>query len=252
MTANPWVKITAQNTEYWEALAPYRLGEPIAFFRQGGSTLTDEERAAVGDVAGRRVLQLACSTGDEAITFAQLGADVTAVDIAPSHLTTAQAKATEVGVRVEFLEQDMMSLDASLTGFDIIYISWGGICWVPDIDSWARSLAHRLTPGGMLMISEHDPVWEVLTSRADGTLGVGGDYFTAARDGYPDPDKAPQVIREIGIPATTPRSYIWNLGRVVTAVLGAGLGCGRCASSPTSRTIRASERAQCISRRPTC
>jgi len=223
VTEDAWNSITAQNSKYWEALAPHRFGEPIDFFRQGGSTLTGEERAAVGDVRGRRVLQLACSVGDEAITFAQLGADVTAVDIAPSHLATARAKAAEVGVSVEFLEQDMMALDTSLTGFDIVYISWGGICWVPDIDAWARSLAARLEPGGTVMISEHHPLWEVLTSQADGTLRVSGDYFTAARDGYPDPVKAPQVTREIGSPTTAPLSYVWNLGSVVTAVLSAGL-----------------------------
>lgn len=223
VTTSSWDKITTQNSEYWEELAPHRLGEPLEFFREGNSTLTEEEQAAVGDVRGRRVLQLACSVGDEAITFAQLGAEVTAVDIAPSHLSTARAKAEQVGVNVEFLEQDMMALDESLTGFDIIYISWGGICWVPDLNAWARSLADRLNPGGMVMISEHHPLWEVLTGQTDGTLTVGGDYFTAARDGYPDPFKAPQVTREIGIPATMPLSYIWNLGSVVSAVLEAGL-----------------------------
>lgn len=223
MTTNPWHKITSQNSEYWEALAPHRLGEPAKLLRRGLSALTDEERAAVGDVRGQRVLQLACSVGDEAITFTLLGAEVTAVDIAPSHLATARAKAAECGVRIEFLQQDMMDLDAALTGFDIIYISWGGICWVPDIDAWAQSLADRLDPGGMLMISEHHPLWEVLASHDDQTLTVVGDYFTPVRDGYSDPAKAPQVTREIGNPTTTPVSYVWSLGRVVSAVLGAGL-----------------------------
>lgn len=152
-----------------------------------------------------------------------MGADVTAVDIAPSHLVTARSKAAEVGVTVEFLEQNMMALDPELTGFDLIYISWGGICWVPDLDAWAQSLAGRLNPGGMLMISEHHPLWEVLTSQPDGSLTVGADYFTPARDGYPDPLKAPVVTRKIGVPETMPLSYVWNLGEVVSAVLNAGL-----------------------------
>ena len=223
MTTDSWDGITAANAAYWEALAPHRLGEPVAFFRAGGSALTVEELAAIGEVGGRRVLQLACSVGDEAITFAQLGADVTAVDVAPSHLQTGRTKAEQLGVNVQFLQQDMMELDASVTGYDIIYISWGGICWVPDLAAWTRSIADRLNPGGLLVISEHHPLWEILSVGADGSLTVSSDYFGAARTGYPDPLKAPQVTREIGSPDASPVSYVWNLGSLVTAVLAAGL-----------------------------
>lgn len=90
----------SQNREYWEHLAPHRQGEPVQFFLDGGSALTEREIAAVGDVHGRRVLQLACSTGDEALTFAQRGAEVTAVDIAPTHLATGRAKAEALGLDV--------------------------------------------------------------------------------------------------------------------------------------------------------
>lgn len=85
--------VVGQNREYWNHLASHRHGEPVEFFRDGGSALTPEETAAIGDVEGRRVLQLACAVGDEALTFAQRGATVTAVDLAPAHLATGRAKA---------------------------------------------------------------------------------------------------------------------------------------------------------------
>ncbi|GAB2579535.1 class I SAM-dependent methyltransferase [Kribbella endophytica] len=213
-------EVVARNRQYWEALAPRRLGESVEFFRAGGSVLNEHELAAVGDVRGRRVLQLACSVGDEALTFAGLGTDVVAVDLAPTHLATGRAKAEALGLSVDFREQDMMGLEAELTGFDLIFISWGGICWVPDLKGWAADLASRLAPGGVLVISEHHPVWEVLTVTAP--MRVTGDYFTPARDGYPDPLKAPQITRELGTPLAS-RSYVWNLGAVTTAVLAAGL-----------------------------
>lgn len=192
--------VVSQNREYWEYLAPYRLGEPVQFFMDGGSALTQDELVAIGDVRGRRVLQLACSMGDEALTFAQLGADVTAVDIAPTHLATGRAKAEALGLDVTFIEQDMMTLDAKITGFDVIYISWGGLCWASSIIDWTRLVAERLTPGGALVIAEHHPLWEVLTVCGEGTLSVNGDYFGVAADGYFDPLKAPQAIRELGTP----------------------------------------------------
>ncbi|MBB5833762.1 class I SAM-dependent methyltransferase [Kribbella italica] len=213
-------EVVAQNRQYWQALAPHRPGESVEFFRAGGSALNPDELAAVGDVSGRRVLQLACSVGDEALTFAGLGADVTAVDLAPTHLSTGRAKAGALGLSVDFREQDMMALDPELTGFDLIFISWGGICWVPDLTSWAADLSTRLAPGGVLVISEHHPLWEVLTVTAP--MSVNGDYFAPARVGYADPLKAPEITRELESPILS-RSFVWSLGALTTAVLAAGL-----------------------------
>lgn len=215
--------VVSQNREYWERLAPYRQGEPVEFFRAGDSALTEHEVAALGDVRGRRVLQLACSVGDEALTFAQGGAKVTAVDIAPSHLATGRAKAEALGVDVEFVEQDMMALDPRITRFDVIYISWGGLCWAPSITKWAQLVASRLNPGGVLAISEHHPLWEILTVRGEDSLSVNGGYFGAGRDGYADPLKAPEITRRLGSVDVPHRSFIWGIGSVVSAVVDAGL-----------------------------
>lgn len=208
---------------YWEQLAPHRQGEPVKFFLEGGSALTEEEIAAVGDVRGRRVLQLACSIGDEALTFAQRGAQVTAVDIAPQHLATGRAKAEALGLDVTFVEQDMMTLAPNITGFDVIYISWGGLCWAPSIIDWMRLVADRLNPGGVLVISEHHPLWEILTVRGEGTLLISGDYFGIGREGYADPLKAPGITRRLGTPDLPHRSFVWTISSVVSAVLDADL-----------------------------
>jgi SAM-dependent methyltransferase len=191
-------EVVGQNKKYWELLAPHRRGQPVEFFQAGESALTDAELNLVGDVRGQRVLHLAGSIGDESLTFAQRGADVTVVDISPSHLETGREKASALGLSVAFVEQDMMHLDPDITGFDIVYISSGGICWAPSISDWAALVADRLNDGGLLVVQEHHPLWEVLTVRGVGELSVTGDYFTAVRDGYIDPLKAPQVTQELG------------------------------------------------------
>ncbi|MEU8222655.1 class I SAM-dependent methyltransferase [Kribbella sp. NPDC048915] len=215
--------VVQNNRQYWEALAPARPGEPIEVLETGRNVLNEHERAAIGDIRGRRVLQLACSVGDEALVFARLGADVTAVDLAPSHLATGRAKAEKLDLTVDFREQDMMSLSEDLTGYDLIFISWGGLCWVPDLDAWTRLVADRLNPGGKLIVSEHHPLWEVLTVADEDRLRITGDYFTPDRQGYADPLKAPQITRTIGTPDIPHQSFVWSIGNLISAVLAAGL-----------------------------
>jgi SAM-dependent methyltransferase len=219
---HPYADVTAQNRNYWEAIAPDRRGEPVAFFESGGSALTPAELAVIGDPAGQRVLQLACSMGDESLTLAQRGAEVTAVDISPTHLGTGRQKASALGLTVDFREQDMMNLDPELTGFDLIYISSGGVCWVPELHAWAADIAARLKPSGQLLINEHHPLWEVLTVTGENELAVSGDYLRPDRPRYTDMLKAPQAAQgRTGLPDHT--SYVWSLGRMVTALLAAGL-----------------------------
>lgn len=216
--------VTRQNRDYWEAIAAGRLGQPAEFFRAGGSALSDDELAVIGDPAGLRVLHLACSVGDECISFARLGAqDVIGVDISPTHLATGRAKAAAVGVDVDLREGDLTALNPELSSFDLIFIGGGGICWVPDLDAWSRTVAERLVPGGRIVISEHHPLWEVLSVAEAHRLEVTGDYFVARRQGYADPAKAPQVTLGMTRPLPDQISFVWGLGAVITSLLGAGM-----------------------------
>jgi SAM-dependent methyltransferase len=218
--------VTRQNARYWEAIAPYRPGEPAEFFLAGGLSLMDEELAVTGEVAGKRVLHLASAVGNEAISFARLGAVVTAVDISPAHLACGRAKAAAVGVDVDFIEADMMALPGGIGGFDVIYISWGGLRWVPDLDQWAPDVARRLADGGLLVIAEHHPLHEVLSVTGPGGLAVSRSYFEPDRVFSRDirrPSGHVQAERELNRPLPASTSFVWGLGTVVSAVLGAGL-----------------------------
>ena len=42
--------------------------------------------------------------------------------------------------------------------FDIVFCSYGAICWLSDLESWAKGIAEVLAPGGTLAIMEFHPV----------------------------------------------------------------------------------------------
>jgi 2-polyprenyl-3-methyl-5-hydroxy-6-metoxy-1,4-benzoquinol methylase len=216
-------QVTQANRASWNQIAPDRHGQPAAFFKAGGLALEDFERELAGDVRGKRVLQLACSCGDEVLSWANLGAIAIGADISDVAVQMARRKASEAAIAADFRRADMFDLPPDLTGLDLIYLSWGAICWVPDIAVFARIVADRLRPGGSVLMGDHHPLWEVLAVRGDNHLAVAGDYFGRAAP-RADTDDAKRPVGARGTP-TPPAfaAFVWPISDVVMALIGAGL-----------------------------
>jgi len=215
--------ITESNRASWNAIHAARPGQPASFFASGGLDLEDYEISAAGDVRGLRVLQLACSCGDQALSWALLGASVTGVDISEVAISMARAKSSAAGIPVAFHRADMLDLPPELTGFDLIYLSWGAICWVPDLTAFAGIVADRLAPGGSILLADHHPIWEVLAVRGPNHLTVTADYFgrTTPRSTI-DNAKLPTGARD-NPDAPTFSAFIWPPSDIISALMSAGL-----------------------------
>ena len=61
----------------------------------------------------------------------------------------------------------------------MVFVTWGAICWLPDMRSWARVIASVLAPGGELYFAEAHPALVVL-EQSPGGLVVTHDYQTPA------------------------------------------------------------------------
>ncbi len=113
-------QITAANRASWNQIAPARLGQPASLFRSGGLVLEDFEQELAGDVRGKRVLQLACSCGDEVLSWANLGATAIGIDISEVAISMAREKATAAGISADFRQANMFELPADLVDLDLI------------------------------------------------------------------------------------------------------------------------------------
>jgi SAM-dependent methyltransferase len=196
----------------------------VATFRAGGLTLRSIEREALGDVHGRTLLHLQCNMGSDTLSWARLGARVTGVDSAEAAIAQARALATEAGLAARFLPSDLYTLSSVLDEqFDIVFASYGALCWLPDLTRWAEIVARSMRPGGIFLLVEMHPYAMMLDAiDADGlSLRVNGPYFHTAE---------PLATEARGLPedvaANAPKSvYIWrySLGEVVSALIQAGL-----------------------------
>jgi SAM-dependent methyltransferase len=215
-----YAEIIHRNARRWEAMAKYRQGMPLDDHRAGVSALEPEELELLGDLQGKRVLHLACSVCDEGITMATRGATVVGVDISETHIRVGQEKANALGVDVALRVGDMMNLDEDLHDFDIVYISSGGICWVPDLDDWLIGVRNALKPEGRVLISEHHPFWEMMGVAGDRQLTVLSDYFgTRNLPAIADPSKAAIGVAQTSDDENTLQSFVWGIGTVVSALI---------------------------------
>ncbi len=113
------------------------------------------------DLSGKKVLHLQCHFGQDSISLAQLGAEVTAVDFSPNAIERANQLAAKTNTKVNFLCCDIFDLPNRLNQtFDLVFSSYGTIGWLPDMDRWAQIVSHFLNPNGELLLVEfHPAIW---------------------------------------------------------------------------------------------
>jgi demethylmenaquinone methyltransferase / 2-methoxy-6-polyprenyl-1,4-benzoquinol methylase len=111
--------------------------------------------ALAGPLGGRRVLDLACGTGDIACLAARAGARVTGLDITPRMIELARAKAPAGGAqpgfgRAAFVVGDMGALPFPDASFDIVTTGYG-LRNVPDLAGAVGEIARVLRPHGVFL-----------------------------------------------------------------------------------------------------
>ena len=215
-----FVEIVCRNARRWEAMAKHRPGMPLDDHRSGVSALEPEELELLSDLQGKRVLHLACSVCDEGITMATRGAFVFVLEISETYIRVGREKASALGVEVALRVGDMMNLDEDLRNFDIVYISTGGICWVPHLDDWLIGVKNALKPVGRVLISEHHPFWETMGVAGDRQLTVLSDYFGKHElPAIRDASKAAVGAAETFDDEHALHSFVWGIGAVVSALI---------------------------------
>jgi SAM-dependent methyltransferase len=105
---------------------------------------------------GERWLDVATGTGAVALRAAGAGAVVTAQDLAPGLIATAQRLAAEAGVRIAFEVGDAARLPYPDGAFDVV-ASAHGVSFVADHRAAAHELARVCRPGGRLGLTDWLP-----------------------------------------------------------------------------------------------
>jgi len=181
-------------------------------FLAGRTSLREIERAELTDVAGKRLLHLQCHFGLDTLSWARQGAICTGVDISPVAIQKARELAVRAGLDAEFVCSDVYGFKRrSPQPWEIVFTSYGAVCWLPDLRPWAEIVTTNLAPGGTFYMVEFHPIHDLL---------AGFSYFTRA-----EPDVAEEGTYTENGADVVARFAIWAhpLSGVINALIAAGI-----------------------------
>ncbi|KZE63841.1 SAM-dependent methyltransferase [Fictibacillus phosphorivorans] len=188
----------------------------------------------VGDVSGKKVVNLLGSHGSKAVALSLLGANVTVIDISESNAAYARELADAANVNVRYVVEDILNLPESemSADYDMAFMENGILHYFTDLSDYFAVVAGLLKKGGTLILQDFHPVSTKLIesqgkSQAVRKHKVSGNYFS---EELITTDVAySKFLPEMQYATSEERAPFqvqirqWTLGEIITAIGTAGL-----------------------------
>ncbi|MBB5825351.1 SAM-dependent methyltransferase [Micromonospora carbonacea subsp. aurantiaca] len=174
--------------------------------------LREADARLLGDLAGRRVLEVGAGAAAAARWLATQGARPVALDLSAGMLRHAADAAGRSGVRVPLVQADALALPFADAAFDTACTAFGAIPFVADSAAVMREVFRVLRPGGRWVFSVTHPMrWIFLDDPGQGGLTAVHSYF----------DRSPYVEQDRTGAATYVEQHR-TLGDRIRELVGAG------------------------------
>ncbi|EWH07008.1 class I SAM-dependent methyltransferase [Pseudoalteromonas lipolytica] len=214
------------NKEAWNNKTPLHIASKfynLPAFIEGQTSLNPIELSLLGDVKGKSLLHLQCHFGQDTLSWARLGANVTGVDLSSTAIEQANKLKDSLALNAHFIESDIYQFGQfNDTQYDIVFTSYGVLSWLPNLDNWAQVIADALKAGGEFYLIEFHP-------------------FQGLFDGYSYFPKSTPDIEEEGTytencDGTKSKTVSWShsISEVISSLLKAGLSIEACDEYPFS------------------
>jgi SAM-dependent methyltransferase len=206
------------NRSWWDAEADAYLGEHGAFlgdarFVWGPEGLDEADARLLGDVTGRRVLEVGSGAAQCSRWLFAAGAEPVALDVSGEMLRRGQALGRASDLAVPLVQADAAALPLADGSFDLACSAYGGVPFVADSAAVMREVARVLRPGGRWVFSVTHPLrWALRDDPGPDGLVVTTSYF----------DRTPYVEQDERGRATYVEHHR-TLGDRVREVTAAGL-----------------------------
>ncbi|MFY0803702.1 class I SAM-dependent DNA methyltransferase [Peribacillus frigoritolerans] len=137
-------------------------------------------------IGGKKVLDLACGTGEMTVELAQHGFEVTGVDLSDEMLLVANEKAVKLGLSIPLFQQNMAELEG-LGQFDCVTIFCDSLNYLRDEEDIVKTFSRvheHLKDGGLFMFDIHS-LYKMEEIFCDHTFAVNGEEVSYIWDCFP-------------------------------------------------------------------
>ncbi len=210
----------------WDRRAKAHIGSEfydVDGFLAGKTSLREIELNELGGLAGCSLLHLQCHFGLDTLSWARMGASCTGVDISPVAIEQAKGLAQKTGLDARFVCSDIYGFQRSVCDpYDIVFTSYGAVCWLPDLKRWADVVSSNLAMGGMFYMVEFHPIHDLL---------AGYSYFTTE---IPDVEEEGTYTENGADAVAELATWAHPLSNVVNALVSHGIQIERLNEFPFS------------------
>jgi len=154
--------------------------------------VTEAEAKVLGDVRGRRVLEVGCGAAQCARWLVERGAGAVGLDLSVRQLQHSRRIDDGTGVSVPVVAGTATALPFADASFDVVFSAFGALQFVSDVALAVRETARVLRPGGTFAFSVTHPVrWSMPDDPTAEGLRVTSSYWD--RRAYVETDDAGRV-----------------------------------------------------------
>ncbi len=129
-----------------------------ADFCWGPEGLREADAHLLGDVVGRRVLEIGAGAAQCSRWLARQGAEVVASDVSAGMLAESRRLDVATCTVVPLLQADARALPLAPSSFDVVFTAYGALPFVPDPWRVHEQVARVLRPGGLWAFSTSHPI----------------------------------------------------------------------------------------------
>lgn len=153
-------------------------GKAAGVVHYGPDIPTEAELRLLGSVAGKRVLDLGCGTGQAAAAFALQGAHVIGLEPSAELLAAARRHASHADVKVELHRGEIADLAfMRADSVDLVFSAWA-IGGAPDLNRVFRQVHRVLKQGSPFVFSMPHPAYDIIDDDdPDQPLLIRRSYF---------------------------------------------------------------------------
>ncbi|MEO7365608.1 MAG: bifunctional 2-polyprenyl-6-hydroxyphenol methylase/3-demethylubiquinol 3-O-methyltransferase UbiG [Sphingomicrobium sp.] len=184
-------------------LNPVRLG----YIRDRVNQHWSLDECSRQPLEGKSALDVGCGAGLLAEPLARLGAQVTAIDAAPELVDVAREHARRQGLEIDYRTAPVEDLDGR---FDLV-TSLEVIEHVADPQAFVDTLARRLAPGGLMILStpnrtEWSKLLTITLAEGFGRIPKGTHDY----DAFISPERMTILLQSAGLKCCDTEGIAWS------------------------------------------